>query len=62
MIQELTAGTADHERETICGFLARLEKRLLPESGEDGMKSGLLPGLDEMDQKRAGSEREMQQQ
>lgn len=60
MIRELTSDAKGGEREIICCFLARLEKRLLPESGEDGVKSGLLPGREEMRQKRTGREPEQQ--
>lgn len=61
MIRELTDGAGDGEREAICGFLASLENRLLPESGEDGVKSGLLPERDVARRRQSGNEREKEQ-
>lgn len=48
MIDELTENSGSGEREIIYDFLARLEKRLLPVSPEDGVKSGLVPNQEEM--------------
>lgn len=52
MIDELTECSDSGERRIIYDFLARLEKRLLPVSSEDGVKSGLVPDREEMHRQR----------
>lgn len=48
MIGELTGQSDGRSRDIIYDFLSSLEKRLLPVSATDGIKSGMVPDEEEM--------------